>query len=228
MVELEDLLLKLAELSINKVGRAQKESRIRFMVIPRIRETRRVAQGKFTQMSSTKIENAVICRFHHDDLRNLFEAEIMPAKEYQDTHEFIQSSHPEHLKNLEKDGFFFFASVVHNHFWNVPPDPVTDITNIFLNDLFGKPIPWEITIWLIGFYLESDFQYKNITIKTPTEEDLMIERGLGDPAFWLRTRRTIPSAILETIFIPDEHFEQPYDYVAKLIISLKLFRPGID
>lgn len=228
--KLERLLTRLVEFAIKRIDESHKKREIKFFPISRVRETRRLAglTGMF-QISSTKIDRVLTGSFDSDDLRKIYSTVIWPSQEFQEVKDYIDTKFPEHASNLEKFEFSLFASAVHNHFWNLPPMPVKSIIVAFLNELFHKPIPWEITIWLTGMQMLDDFQTQEVTIKKPTEEDLMIERNEDDPPFWYKNpKQIVPSAILETTFYPSEQDAQVFVFVSRLLTSLKLFRPGIE
>ena len=185
--------------------------------------------GIFSRLGSTKTERVLTGRFIPNKLGEFIDGTVMLSQEYRDVEEYIKMKYPDYQVNFEKFRFHLFQSTIHNHFWNLSPMPLQKIIDAFLNELFHRPIPWEITIWLTGLNLEDNFQHQGFRIEKPTEENLMIERDLNDPPYWLRNaRQVVPSAVFETTYRPEEGLGQVYFYVQRLLISLNLFRPGIE
>lgn len=223
------MLERFIDFAIDEVDSAHKEDRIRFQLIPMIRETRRQFTGDFSGLSSTLIDKAITGVFHPEDFRKFFIEHIKTSEEYNEIVDFVETEFPEFKANLESLDFYLFSRAIRNHFWNIKPDIQSLVVEEFLNEFFEKPIPWKISIWLTGLSTDVDHDFQKIIIKKPTEEDIAIYRNMDEPPFWYKNPdRIVPGAILETTYEPDGQSEALFLFVRRLMMSLTLFKPGVD
>ena len=233
MNEFHELLRDFVAFSISEIGVLHGEKRIGFCLIPKVQETRRMFTDIGSRMSFTDAKRVTGGRFDPHDIHSVFQETLRKSVHYLRIREHLAKNSQNSGAAEEVDNLLHHLvySTSQNHFWSVSPGPVEPFIEAFLVDIFKKPIPWEITIWLSGLDLGGlVLDSGRITIRTPTDDDLLIERDADEPAFWSRDpERVIPSAVLETTYYPVGGFPGagPFGYLTRLLIALKLFQPGV-